>query len=71
VRIRIWATWRNHVRWNSEADHVQGTITEVHTKDAEYKGHTHRCSTDDPQYEIKSETTNHIAMHKGTALTEI
>lgn len=40
----------DHVRWNSEAGHVQGTITKVHTKDVQYKGHMHRCSADDPQY---------------------
>lgn len=61
----------DHVHWNSEAGHVQGKIIEVHTKDVEYKGHTHRCSVDDPQYEIKSDTTDHVAMHKGGALTKI
>ena len=61
----------DHVRWNSEAGHVQGVITKIHTKDVEYKGHTHRCSPDDPQYEIKSDTTDHVAMHKGQALMKI
>ena len=28
----------------------------------------HHASADDPQYEIKSDKTDHIAMHKGTAL---
>lgn len=58
----------DHVSWNSEAGHVSGTITAVHTRDVEYKGHMRRCSPDDPQYEIKSDTTDHIAMHKGSAL---
>jgi len=61
----------DHVRWNSEAGHVSGTIIRVHTADSEYKGYTHHASTDDPQYEIKSDKTDHIAMHKGTALTRI
>ncbi|QCB49654.1 DUF2945 domain-containing protein [Rhodococcus sp. PAMC28707] len=61
----------DHVRWNSEAGHVQGTITRVHTEDADYKGHTRRCSPDEPQYEIKSDKTDHMAMHKGSALTKI
>jgi len=61
----------DHVRWNSEAGHLRGTITKVHTKDVQYKGHTHRCSAEDPQYEIKSDTTDHVAMHKGDALTKI
>ena len=58
----------DHVTWNSEAGRVSGTIIEVHTKDADYKGYTHHASTDDPQYEIKSDKTEHIAMHKGAAL---
>lgn len=61
----------DHARWNSEAGHLRGTITKVHTKDVQYKGHTHRCSAEDPQYEIKSDTTDHVAMHKGDALTKI
>lgn len=43
--------------------------TKVHTKDFDYKGHTHRASEDDPQYEIKSDKTDHIAAHKGSVLT--
>jgi DUF2945 family protein len=58
----------DHVRWNSEAGRVSGTIVVVHTKDFNYKGHTHHASEDDPQYEIKSDKTDHIAMHKGSAL---
>jgi hypothetical protein len=58
----------DHVTWNSEAGHVSGTITKVHTKNVEYKGYTHHASEDDPQYEIKSSKTEHIAMHKGHAL---
>ena len=61
----------DHVRWNSEAGHVRGIITKVHTKDVQYKGHMHRCSAEDPQYEIQSDTTDHVAMHKGDALTKI
>ncbi|WP_245570045.1 DUF2945 domain-containing protein [Acidipropionibacterium thoenii] len=59
----------DHVAWNSEAGHVSGTVTKVHTKDFDYKGHTHRASEDDPQYEIKSDKTDHIAAHKGSVLT--
>jgi hypothetical protein len=56
------------VTWNSEAGQVSGTIIKVHTNDVDYKGHTHHASEDDPQYEIKSAKTDHIAMHKGRAL---
>ncbi|OBB89354.1 DUF2945 domain-containing protein [Mycolicibacterium peregrinum] len=58
----------DHVAWNSEAGHVSGTVAKVHTQDFQYKGHTHRASTDDPQYEIKSDKTDHVAAHKGGAL---
>ncbi len=58
----------DRVSWNSEAGHVSGTIVKVHTKDVEYKGYTHHASEDEPQYEIKSDKTDHIAMHKGSAL---
>ena len=58
----------DHVAWNSEAGRVSGTIIKVHTKAVEYKGYVHHASEDDPQYEIKSGKTEHIAMHKGGAL---
>jgi hypothetical protein len=61
----------DHVRWNSEAGHVTGWIVKVHTSATDYKGHIHRCSPDDPQYEIKSDKTDHIALHKGAALRKI
>lgn len=58
----------DHVGWNSEAGLVSGTIIRVHTEDFDYKGHTHRASAANPQYEIKSDKTDHIAAHKGSAL---
>lgn len=58
----------DHVSWNSEAGRVSGRIIAVHTADFNYKGYTHRASVDDPQYEIKSDKTEHIAAHKGAAL---
>ena len=61
----------DHVRWNSEAGQVQGTITKVHKKDMEYKGRTRHCSPDDPQYEIASDASDHVEMHKGDILTKI
>jgi Hypervirulence associated proteins TUDOR domain len=61
----------DHVIWNSEAGHVSGTIIRVHTKNVEYKGYTHHAREDDPQYEIKSDKTDHIAMHKGSALKKL
>jgi Hypervirulence associated proteins TUDOR domain len=58
----------DQVTWNSEAGHASGEIIKVHTRDVDYKGYTHHASEDDPQYEIKSSRTDHIAMHKGPAL---
>jgi Hypervirulence associated proteins TUDOR domain len=58
----------DRVTWNSEAGHVSGTIIKVHTKNVDYKGYAHHASEDEPQYEIKSGKTDHIAMHKGLAL---
>lgn len=58
----------DHVRWNSEAGRVSGTIIAVPTEDFDYKGHVHHASTDDPQYEIQSDKTDHVAAHKGSAL---
>lgn len=61
----------DHVSWNSEAGRVSGKIIKVHTRDFDYKGYTHHATPDDPQYEIKSDKSDHIAAHKGKALTKI
>jgi hypothetical protein len=61
----------DHVTWNSEAGHVSGRIIRVHTSDVDYKGYTHHASPDAPQYEIASDKTDHIAMHKGAALRKV
>jgi Hypervirulence associated proteins TUDOR domain len=61
----------DHVSWNSEAGWVSGHIIRVHTRDTNYKGYVHHASEDDPQYEIKSDKTDHIAMHKGKALRHL
>ncbi len=60
----------DHVSWNSEAGRVSGTIRKMHKRDFDWKGYTHHASSDDPQYEIKSDTTDHVAVHKGSALTK-
>lgn len=61
----------DRVTWNSEAGHVCGTILKVHLKAVNFKGYIHHASADEPQYEIKSNKTDHIAMHKGTALQKL
>ena len=61
----------DHVTWNSEAGRVSGTIIKVHTRDVAYKGYTHHARADDPQYEIKSDKTDHVAAHRGKVLTRV
>lgn len=61
----------DHVSWNSETGRVSGRIIKVHTKDFNYKGYTHHATANEPQYEIKSDKTDHIAAHKGSALSLI
>ncbi len=61
----------DHVSWNSEAGRVSGHITRVVTSPIQFKGYTVHASAEEPQYEIKSDKTDHIAMHKGSALTKL
>jgi Hypervirulence associated proteins TUDOR domain len=61
----------DHVSWNSEAGRVRGRIVRVHTKDVNWKGYVHHASPDDPQYEIKSDKTEHVALHKEKALRRL
>lgn len=61
----------DHVTWNSEAGHVSGRIIKIHTSDFNYKGYIHHASRQDPQYEIESDKTDHIAVHKGKALSKV
>jgi hypothetical protein len=61
----------DRVSWNSEAGRVSGTVIRVHTHNIDHKGYTHHESSDVPQYEIKSAKTDHIAFHKGSALTRV
>jgi hypothetical protein len=61
----------DHVGWNSEAGQVRGTIKKKHTSEITFKGYKVHASKEEPQYEIKSDKTDHVAMHKGSALTKI
>ncbi|MEO9169901.1 MAG: DUF2945 domain-containing protein [Candidatus Baltobacteraceae bacterium] len=61
----------DHVSWNSEAGCVTGTIVKVITSETKFKGYTRHATDDEPQYEIKSGKTDHIAMHKGSALRKL
>jgi hypothetical protein len=58
----------DHVAWNSEAGRVSGRIVRVHRKNLVRSGYVHHASPEDPQYAIKSDKTDHVALHKASAL---
>jgi hypothetical protein len=61
----------DHVSWNSEAGRVRGHIIKVHTKNVTYKGYVHHATPADPQYAIKSDKTDHVALHKAGVLRRL
>jgi hypothetical protein len=61
----------DHVEWNSEAGRVRGTIQKKVTSEIIFKGYKRHASKDQPQYIIKSDKTDHLAIHKGSALKKI
>ncbi|UTD27802.1 hypothetical protein DB459_13640 [Bradyrhizobium sp. WD16] len=61
----------DHVGWNSEAGRISGRIVRVHTRDVVRGGYVHHASADDPNYEIKSDRTDHLALHKARALRHL
>jgi len=61
----------DHVEWNSEAGRVRGTFKKKHVSDITFKGYTVHASKEEPQYLIKTDKTDHLAMHKGSALKKI
>ena len=61
----------DHVGWNSEAGRVRGTIKKKITSTSRFKSYTVHASKEEPQYLIKSDTTDHLAMHKGSALKKL
>ena len=58
----------DHVAWNSEAGRVSGTVIKKLVSDVKLKGYTHHATKEEPQYFIKSDKTDHVAIHKGSAL---
>jgi hypothetical protein len=59
----------DHVEWNSEAGRVKGTIKKKITSSIEFKGYTVHASKEEPQYLIKSDKTDHLAMHRARYLS--
>ncbi len=58
----------DHVEWNSEAGLVRGIVMKKVVSHVTFKGYTHHATKEEPQYFIKSDKTDHIAIHKGAAL---
>lgn len=58
------------VELRGQAGYLEGVNIDKHTRDVEFKGHVRHCTESDPQYEIKSDKTDHVAMHQGGALTK-
>jgi hypothetical protein len=61
----------DHVEWNSEAGRVRGTIQKKVTSEIIFKGYKRHASKEEPQYIIKSDRTDHLAIHKGSALKKV
>lgn len=61
----------DHVSWNSEAGRVRGVVLKKVVSDLNFKGYMHHASRSQPQYLIRSDRTEHIAIHKGEALTRL
>ena len=58
----------DHVTWSPEPDMSAGRSSR---SIVDYKGYIYHASQEEPQYEIKSDKTDHVAMHKGSALQKI
>ena len=61
----------DHVEWNSEAGRVRGVVVKKVVSKTHFKGYVHHASRQEPQYIIKSDKTDHVAIHKGGALKRL
>ena len=61
----------DHVAWNSEAGRVRGVVLKKVVSDVRFKGYVHHATREEPQYFIKSDKTEHIAIHKGSTLRRL
>lgn len=61
----------DRVSWNSEAGRVTGIIRKTIRSPMKFKGYTVHASPAEPQYMIESEKTEHVAVHKGSALRKL
>jgi hypothetical protein len=61
----------DRVSWNSEAGRVTGIVRKKIGAPMRFKGYMVQASRAEPQYLIVSEKTEHLAMHKGSALHKL
>jgi hypothetical protein len=61
----------DRVEWRHDGNKASGVITEKVTSEIMFKGYVRHASSKEPQYIIKSDITNHLAMHKGTTLRRL
>ncbi|MFD8423830.1 DUF2945 domain-containing protein [Streptomyces sp. NPDC059466] len=56
------------VTWNSHGSTASGTVEKKITRRTEAAGRTVDASPDEPQYEVRSDTSGRTAVHKPSAL---
>src|SRR4029079_18024062 len=59
------------VEWNSEAGRVRGVIVKKLVSNIRVKGYLHHASKAQQKCVIKSVKTDHVAIHKGSALRHV
>ena len=58
----------DHVSWKSHGGEAEGTVQKKITEETEAAGRKVKASSDEPQYEVKSEKSGGTAVHKPSAL---
>jgi hypothetical protein len=56
------------VTWNTPQGKTEGKVTKKLTNDTSIQGHKVSASRQDPQYEVKSDSTGKKAAHKPSSL---
>lgn len=59
------------VSWKYEKGKATGVIKKIHTSEFPFNGETHHATSDDPQYEIQSDSTGNMAVRKAHSLSII
>jgi len=60
----------DHVSWKSHGGTAEGTVEKKITEETEAAGRKVKASSDEPQYEVKSEKSGGTAVHKPSALNK-